>query len=452
MMMMSSDFARHTAVILATAFWAFSASAQMPLSLLEAQVHGAKHAYAMQRAELDVEMAQRDIKELLATGLPQVNAAIDFNNFLDIPTQVVPATSFDPGAMEDQVLEFSFGTTQSLTVGFSATQLVFSGSYLVGLQAAKVLAKAKDIAVERTEVETRQAVAEAYGTSLAAAANVVTLDRALTLVSQTERDLRAMAQEGFMESVDADQMLLTRQAIEQQLSTARLQADLSVKVLLFQCGLDIDTEVVLTDKLADLTVQSVPEATQSTLQVGTLPSIEEQRQYVALAELDVKNKRAEGLPQVAAFYNSSSQAFRDPEFPVLAEQNNWYPNQILGLSLSMPIWTSFGGRQRVKKAQLKVLNAQTGMEQMTAAARLEFDNAKAGFLDAEAALRNAESQRDLAARILDRVESAHKEGVRSSFELNTAQNQLIESEGNLIGAQLAWLTAQQRLIASNPQP
>ena len=58
MMMMSSDFARHTAVILATAFWACSASAQMPLSLQEAQDQGAEHAYAMQRAELDVEMAQ----------------------------------------------------------------------------------------------------------------------------------------------------------------------------------------------------------------------------------------------------------------------------------------------------------------------------------------------------------------------------------------------------------
>ena len=272
-----------------------------------------------------------------------MNAAIDFNNFLDIPTQVVPATSFDPAAMEDQVLEFSFGTTQSLTVGFSATQLVFSGSYLVGLQAAKVLAKAKDIAVERTEVETRQAVAEAYGTSLAAAANVVTLDRALTLVSQTERDLRAMAQEGFMESVDADQMLLTRQAIEQQLSTARLQADLSVKVLLFQCGLDIDTEVVLTDKLADLTVQSVPEASQSTLQVGTLPSIEEQRQYVALAELDVKNKRAEGLPQVAAFYNSSSQAFRDPEFPCFGRTKQLVPQPNLGTVLEHAHLDKFWG-------------------------------------------------------------------------------------------------------------
>jgi outer membrane protein TolC len=137
---------------------------------------------------------------------------------------------------------------------------------------------------------------------------------------------------------------------------------------------------------------------------------------------------------------------------VLEDQNNWYPNQIVGLSMSMPVWTSFGGRQRVEKAKLQVLNAQSAYRQMLEAAKLEFDNAKATFLDAEAALRTAREQRDLAARILERIEAGHKEGVRSSFELNDAQNQLIESEGNLIGAQLAWLNAQQRLIASNPQP
>jgi len=120
--------------------------------------------------------------------------------------------------------------------------------------------------------------------------------------------------------------------------------------------------------------------------------------------------------------------------------------------MSMPVWTSFGGRQRVEKAKLQVLNAQSGYRQMVEAAKLEFDNAKATFLDAEAALRTAREQRDLALRILERIEAGHKEGVRSSFELNDSQNQLIESEGNLIGAQLAWLNAQQRLIASNPQP
>ena len=443
----------HSAAALALCFsLSQGALAQLSLSLEQAQTLGVEQAYAMQRARIDVEVAQRDVKELLATGLPQVNASFDFNHFLDIPTQVVPASSFDPTAPEDLVLELAFGTTQSATAGISASQLVFSGSYLVGMKAAQVFADAKDLAVDATEVETRRLVAEAYVTALAAAANVETLDRALALVTSSEQELRTLAEEGLMESVDADQLQLTRQSLEQQLNTAQLQAELTKKLLLFQCGLEVDEEVLLTDNLSALTASSVPEAMQSSLNLNSNPGLEEQRRYVALAELDVMNRRAEGLPQVAAFYSNSAQTFRDPEFPVLADQASWYPAQVVGVSVSMPIWTSFGGRQRVEKAKLAVLTAESGLAQMESAARLEFDNARATFLDAQAALTHAEEQRDLASRILTRIELGHKEGVRSSFELNTAQNQLLEAEGNLIGAQLAWLTAKQRLIASNPRP
>ena len=450
--MMNPHLGRRLALTLAAVSLTLGSVAQRELSLVKAQTLGAENAYAMQRARIDVQVAARDVKELLATGLPQVSASFDVNHFLDIPTQVVPASSFDPEAPEDLVLELSFGTTQTATAGFNASQLIFSGSYLVGLKASQVFADAKALAVDATEVETRRMVAEAYATALAAEANVEMLDRALTLVKSSEQELRELANEGLVESVDADQLQLTRQALEQQLSTGRLQAELTKQLLLFQCGLDVDEDVVLTDDLEVLTTVTVPEAVQGNLNLSAIPALEEQRRYVALAELDVQNRRAEGLPQVAAFYSNSTQAFRDPEFPVLADQNNWYPSQIVGLSVNMPIWTSFGGKQRVEKAKLQVLTAESGLEQMESAARLEHANAKATFLDEQAALVTAKAQRDLANRILTRIESGHKEGVRSSFELNTAQNQLLEAEGKLIGAQLAWLTAQQRLIASNPRP
>jgi outer membrane protein len=450
--MMNPHVGRRLALTLALVSLAMGSFAQRELSLVQAQTLGVENAYAMQRARIDVQVAKRDVKELLATGLPQVTASFDVNHFLDIPTQVVPASSFDPDVPDDIVLELSFGTTQTATAGLNATQLIFSGSYLVGLKASQVFADAKALAVDATEVETRRLVAEAYATALAAEANVETLDRALTLVKSSEQELRELANEGLVESVDADQLQLTRQALEQQLSTGRLQAELTKQLVLFQCGLDVDEDVVLTDNLEGLTAVVVPEAVQASLNLSAIPALEEQRRYVALAELDVQNRRAEGLPQVAAFYANSTQAFRDPEFPVLADQNKWYPSQIVGLSVNMPIWTSFGGKQRVEKAKLQVLTAESGLEQMESAARLEHANAKATFLDAQATLSTAKAQRDLANRILTRIESGHKEGVRSSFELNTAQNQLLEAEGNLIGAQLAWLTAQQRLIASNPRP
>ena len=232
--MMNPLLGRRLALTLAAVSLTLGSFAQRELSLVKAQTLGAENAYAMQRARIDVQVAKRDVKELLATGLPQVSASFDVNHFLDIPTQVVPASSFDPEAPEDLVLELSFGTTQTATAGFNASQLIFSGSYLVGLKASQVFADAKALAVDATEVETRRMVAEAYATALAAEANVEMLDRALTLVKSSEQELRELANEGLVESVDADQLQLTRQALEQQLSTGRLQAELTKQLLLFQ--------------------------------------------------------------------------------------------------------------------------------------------------------------------------------------------------------------------------
>ena len=151
--MMNSNLGRRLALTLAAVSLTLGSVAQRELSLVKAQTLGVENAYAMQRARIEVQVAKRDVKELLATGLPQVSASFDMNQFLDIPTQVAPASAFNPNAPEDEVAEFAFGTTQSATLGVNATQLIFSGSYLVGLKAAKVFAEAKDLALDASELE-----------------------------------------------------------------------------------------------------------------------------------------------------------------------------------------------------------------------------------------------------------------------------------------------------------
>ena len=139
-------------------------------------------------------------------------------------------------------------------------------------------------------------VAEAYATALAAQANVATLDKALTLVAQSESELRAMSEEGFLESVDADGDLDPADA-GATVGHGAPPGGAHAKLLLFQCGMSVDSDVELTDTLEDLTQAEVPAAVQAQLNLATVPSLQEQQQYVALAELDVKNRRAEGLPR-----------------------------------------------------------------------------------------------------------------------------------------------------------
>ena len=437
------------------------------LSLKEAQDLALEHAYSMQYARLDQQVADRDVKELTASGLPQLTLQADYSNYIDLPTQVVPANAFGfpdylteflggvsaatgvpinaPAPDPDGLSELQFGNQHTANVGVQASQLVFSGSYFVGLQAARLYAESRSQAIERTADEVRKAVAVAYVTVLGAEANAAVLEEALEVVRASRTETEALLEAGFVDAMVVDQIALAVMDLEQDLAYAETQVQLTRALLRFQIGLNPTTAITLKDDLSELLAsESGTDLLSRGFQPEALPSLQEQQAYVGLAELDVKNKRAAGLPTVSAFYTFQKNAQR-PEFNLFKADENWYNVQLAGLNFSMPLWTSFGGQQRIEKARLEVIRAETGYRQLEAAAQLEFEAARAEFADAKSRVNNRSKAADLAQSIYDRTAKGVKEGVNSSFELNEARSNLIEARGGLIGAQMSLLNAQIRL-------
>lgn len=440
---------------------------EVSLTLSGAQELALQKAYAMQYALLDQQVADRDVKELTATGLPQVTLNADYSNYIDIPTQVVPADAFGfpsylteflggvstatgvpinaPAPDPDGLSELQFGNQHTANVGFQATQLVFSGSYFVGLQAARLYSESREQAVERTADEVMRTVAEAYVTALGAQENVRVLKEALNAVKTSRDQMEAMLDAGFVDAMVVDQLALSVMDLDQDLAFAETQSKLVMGLLSFQIGLAPETPIQLTDSIEGLLAAGNDAALLSrSFSAEALPSLAEQQSYVGLAELDVKNKRASGLPTISAFYTMQKNAQRT-EFDIFKADQSWYNVQLAGLNFSMPLWTSFGGQQRVEKAQLELIRAETGYRQMEQAARMEFESARASFADAKARLNNRTRALDLAQSIYERTEQGIREGVNSSFELTESRNGLLEAQGGLIGAQIALLNARVRL-------
>ncbi len=455
-----------TALMLAAGL-AGTAQEAVNLSLKEAQELAMKNAFSMQYALLDQQVAERDVKELTATGLPQLSLEADYSNFIDLPTQVVPADAFGfpdylteflggvavatgvplnaPAPDGDGLSELQFGNQHTANVGVQASQLVFSGSYFVGLQAARLYADSRSQAIERTADEVRKAVADAYVTVLGAEANVAVLEEALEVVRESRTEMEAMLGAGFVDAMMVDQIALAVMDLEQDLAYAQTQAQLTRSLLRFQIGLNPATPIVLKDGFDDLlAAESGTDLLSRSFQPSALPGLQEQQAYVGLAELDVKNQRAAALPTIAAFYTFQKNAQR-PEFNLFQSDQSWYNVQLAGLNFSMPLWTSLGGQQRVEKARLELVRAETGYRQMEAAAQLEFEAARAEFADAKSRVNNRTRAVELAQSIYNRTERGVNAGMNSSFELNDARSKLLEAQGGLIGAQMALLNAQSRL-------
>ena len=207
---------------------AIQAQSGIRLTLEEAQAVAAERAYAVRYASFDKDQAASTTRETIASGFPQISGSVEYNRYIDIPTQVSSGDMFgfpdylttflggvaqatgvpldapptDPNAIQ----EFQFGAEQTMTAGITATQLVFSPSYFVGIQAAKAYASAMEAAESSSIADARRAAGEAYAAALAADQNVAILREAEALATDAFEQTRALVEAGLAEATDADQL------------------------------------------------------------------------------------------------------------------------------------------------------------------------------------------------------------------------------------------------------
>jgi outer membrane protein TolC len=110
---------------------------QIELSMNEAIDYALKNSYDNRIANKNIDAAKQKKWETTTIGLPQIDAKVDYQNWLKQQVSLLPAKLFDPTAPDDAFAPVTFGTKQNLNATITLKQLLFDGSYLVGLQSAK---------------------------------------------------------------------------------------------------------------------------------------------------------------------------------------------------------------------------------------------------------------------------------------------------------------------------
>lgn len=462
---------KHTLLLITALLLGHAGSAQsgIRLTLAEAQDLAAERAYSVRYATMDKDEAASSTREIIASGFPQVSGSVEYNRYIDIPTQVSSGDAFGfpdylitflgnvsqttgvplnaPPTDPDAIQEFQFGAEQTMTAGITATQLVFSPSYFVGIQAAKAYASSMEAAKSRSVADARRAAGEAYAAALAADENVGLLQEAEALAEESHRQMQALVEEGLAESTDADQLELAWSEITQQRTLAEGMADMSLDALKFTIGMPVETTVILADTFESLESSLSGDAVLGTpFDAVRLPEIRTQSKSLELFELNLRNEKAAGLPSIGAFYTNQRNAQRDA-FDFLGD-GAWYPIQLVGVQMNIPIWSSFAGKERVFQAEVTRDRAATALEQLTEAATLEYRSAVTEYTSSLEQRQQANRSLELAERILERTRIRFSEGLASSFDLTQAQNQMVSAQSGLTQATLRWLNAHLRLQRS----
>jgi outer membrane protein TolC len=419
-------------------------SAQQALTLAAAKEYAVKNAFQVKSKNLDAQTAKLQTEELLAIGLPQVNGSIQYQNFIDRPTSILPGDFF---GMPGQNVAVQFGVPQTLTAGISASQLLFDGSWLVGLQASKAYAALQNKNIIKSEIDVKRATEEAYHLAVIAQESIALLTASRDLLATTLDHTKALKNEGFVETQDVEQLTLSLNELEARIRVTQTQALIAKTLLKFTIGMNVDEEITLADNSTTILESFNAQLVQSPFNADNLIDNQIIKDGLALQKLSVKNQQARLLPNMAAFYSLQKQAQRQ-EFNFLDGSKPWYPTQIWGLSMNVPLISGGAKMKGIQKAGVEVKRMEETLAFSTNAAKLEYQVGMAEYMNASQNVELAMQSYTLASSILEKTQIKFDQGTSSSFELSRQTSQLLQAQVTLIQARLSLMNAQTRLSKS----
>ena len=400
------------------------------VSLEEALAFGEQNNRNIKKASMEIRKAYKDQWSTIAIGLPQISANADYQNFIELPTSLIPAQFF--GGNEGEFAEVQFGTPQTMTAGLTLQQLIFDGSYIVGLEASKIFLKISENIFEKTLLEVRKNIIQTYSSVLLARENIDFLEKNKNNLEKNLLELNQLYENGFEEEESVEQIRLTLSGVKTQLRYINNVERITLDMLKLLMGFPIKSPLILSDDLEKLTNDSlfnfkVPE----NLSLDNNIDIKIAENNLLSETLLYRYERSKGLPRLSAFLNGNYTG-NSESFTFTQQGQKWFGAALLGINLQIPVFSSLRRSALSQKAKISMLQAENDLTETQERILIEVKAAENDYkLAVENYFTNKENL-ELATRIEKKNQLKYFEGVTSSFELREAQLQLYSAQNNYI--------------------
>ncbi|SFB09912.1 Outer membrane protein TolC [Flavobacterium swingsii] len=396
-------------------------------TLQQAIEHATQNNYSAVNANRDIEAAKHRKWETTTIGLPQINGTVSYLNNLQYTKQGVTgggAFGGEPGS----VSTIAFGTKHSANAGVTLSQLLFDGSYLVGLQSAKVYLKISENAKLKTNQEIREIVINSYGNVLLADESILIFEKNKVVLEKTLSDTKQIFKNGLIEEENVEQLQITLASVNSALANVKRQRTIAVNMLKLILGINLDSELTLTEKLEELTQKNVDllllqeefKATNNIdYQIGE--NLQESKRLL------LKYEKSKELPSLGAALNYGYNAFEN-NFNFFSKDQKWNNFANLGVSLNVPIFSSLGTSARKQQAKIALEQATTKLTETEQNLKLQFEKARSDYEFTIEEFATNKTNLKLAERIENKQQVKFKEGLSTSFNLSEAQRQLYTAQ------------------------
>jgi len=418
-----------------------AAEEPMSFSLHEAQKYAIANNYETLKSQMEVAVTEKRVRETVSAGLPQISTSLGYTNNIELVTMLIPDFFGDP----NDKIEIQFGTQHNATLNLQLQQLVFNGSYFVGLATSQIFKRLATGGLEQTKLDVMETVSQTYYLILVSQESERIIQGNLQNLEKTLYEVRELYKEGFVEETDADVIQISVTALKNSLQSLRKQTETAYQLLKFQMGIDLSEEIILTDSLEDIiTDQDINKALAGSFDPEDNVGYRLIQTQEKLAEMNLRNEKAQYWPTVSAYYSLSYMAQRN-EFSFLNFDEKWYRSQVVGVNVNIPVFKSGAQKARVQQASIALDQARQTTLQVSQGLLLEEAQAKNALSSAYENYINVKDNMELSKKVYDKTLIKYQEGLASSTDLTQANDRHLAAQASYIQALAALLNAKNTL-------
>ena len=381
---------------------------------------------------LEENVSKMTSREYLSVGFPQIQFETGLKYNFEIQKSLIDISKFMPGVPEGTEQEVSFGQKYDGIMDLGINQMIFNGSYFVGLAASKALIELSEKQTVRTKVDIIESVNKAYYVVLNTKERLSLVNSNLDRIESLLNDTEILYENGFVEKLDVDRIKVSFNNLNAEKIKAERLYDLSLSVLKFQIGFPVNEKLSVRGSIEDV-ILSVNEYDIQSFDYSDRIEHSILNTNKRLKSYDLKNNRSQFLPQIYANlsygYNTSSS-----EYDLFFNSNRWKNYGTVGLQVIVPIFDGFNKRSKINRSKIVVQQVENQIKFLERSIDLQINQ---NYIELKNAIESLNVSKDnlvLANEVYNVSEKKYKEGIGSNLEVLDSNNALKTAQTNYYNA------------------
>lgn len=385
----------------------------------------------LQQNKISLQESEEDVKEAKAALFPSLSFSTG-HNVVNRPYQENSST-----VSGTEIISSDSKTTYSGNYGLNAQWTLWNGNQrLNNIKQQKTNREIAQLTVAETENMLKEQIAQLFIQILYADESIAINKGTVEVSRATYERAQELFKEGSISKADLAQLEAQLSNDEYQLVTS--ESTLRNYKLQLKQLLELDNTKEMSLVLPHISDEHVMELLPSQTDVyqtalATRPEIKSSKLDIDNAKLAISSAKAGYMPTISLSASTSSTTNS-------SSSNNWTQqmkygwNNMIGLSLSLPIFDQRQTKTSIRKArlqydttQLNLINAQKELYSTIESLYLDALNAQQQYVAAETKLKSSQTSFDM-------VSEQFNLGMKNTVELLTEKNNLLSAQQQRIQA------------------